>query len=143
MSKEALTPVEQRIVVFYEDELTAVVVDMNGRQVVYVPIRPICDFLGVAWSPQRRRINRDPILSEALTSVTVTVTESGQRGQMLCLPIDYLNGWLFGINANRVKVEIRENVLRYQRECYRVLADMFLTSSEMAVSLAETTFVMI
>ena len=28
----ALTPIEQRIVVFYDDELTAVVVDENGRE---------------------------------------------------------------------------------------------------------------
>lgn len=122
----ALQPVDQRTILFYDDEITAVVVDVDGREVVFVPIRPICEFLGVAWSPQRRRINRDPILSDALASVTVTVTESGQRGQVLCLPLDYLNGWLFGINADRVKADVREQVLRYQRECYRVLADAFL-----------------
>ena len=33
---------------------------------------------------------------------------------------------LFGVNANRVKEEIRDNLIRYQRECYRVLADAFL-----------------
>lgn len=33
---------------------------------------------------------------------------------------------LFGINANRVKDEIRDNLIRYQRECYRILADAFL-----------------
>ncbi len=123
---------EQRTVIFYDDELTAVVVETAGRQVVYVPIRPICAYLGVAWSPQRRRINRDPVLSEVVMSVTVTVTQtdpaSKQRRtqEMLCLPLDYLNGWLFGINANRVKPAVRERLIRYQRECYRALADAFL-----------------
>jgi hypothetical protein len=45
--------------------------------------------------------------------------------EMTCLPLDYLNGWLFGVNANRVKPEVRERVIRYQKECYRVLADAF------------------
>jgi hypothetical protein len=27
-----------------------------GRQVVYVPLRSICDYLGVGWSGQRQRI---------------------------------------------------------------------------------------
>jgi hypothetical protein len=45
---------------------------------------------------------------------------------MLCLPLDYLNGWLFGVNAARVNPEIRERLIRYQKECYRVLARAFV-----------------
>lgn len=44
---------------------------------------------------------------------------------MLCLPLDFLSGFLFGINANRVREEFRERVIRYQRECYKVLAEAF------------------
>lgn len=124
-SDKALAPLDERTVRFYDDEIKLVVVEESGHRQAYVPIRPICEFLGVTWSPQLRRINRDPILAEVASSVTVTVTESGQRGQMLCLPLDYLNGWLFGINANRVKEEVRERLLRYQRECYQVLAQAF------------------
>ena len=87
----SLIPIEERTVLFYDDEIKLVVVQENEGQKAYVPVRPICEFLGVASSPQLRRINRDPILSEVASSVTVTVTEAGQRGQMLCLPIDYLN----------------------------------------------------
>lgn len=45
---------------------------------------------------------------------------------MLCLPLDMVNGFLFGINANRVKEELRDRLVQYQRECYRVLADAFV-----------------
>jgi hypothetical protein len=44
---------------------------------------------------------------------------------MACLLLDTLSGWLFGINANRVKGELRERVIRYQEECCRVLAQAF------------------
>lgn len=131
MSSESqgLVPVEQKQVLFYEDEITAVLVRVDGQEEVFVPIRPICDFLGVAWAAQRRRINRDPVLSNEVRGVTVTITpESGsgpQRQEMLCLPLDYLNGWLFGINATRVKDEIRDRLIQYQRECYKVLAEAF------------------
>lgn len=131
MSEEkALVPVEQRTIDFYGDEIIAVLVKEDGRQQVYVPIRSICDYLGVAWSAQRNRINRDPVLSEVITVVIVTITTAGatetQTREMLCLPLEYLNGWLFGINATRVKEEIRDNLIRYQRECYRILATAFL-----------------
>ncbi|NHZ71983.1 MAG: hypothetical protein GWP17_02730 [Aquificales bacterium] len=47
--KPTLTSIEQRTVIFYDDEITAVLVDVDGRQVVYVPVRPLCSFLGVSW----------------------------------------------------------------------------------------------
>ena len=105
MSK-ALQPIEQRIVVFYDDELTAVLVNVDSRQVVYVPIRPVCEFLGVSWQGQNRRINDDEVLSDVIMSVNVRLTDikpSSRRpktSQMLCLPLEYVNGFLFGINPN-------------------------------------------
>jgi hypothetical protein len=122
-----LVPIEQRTVVFYDDELVAVLVELNGRQEFYVPIRPICDFLGLSWAGQRERINRDAVLSSEFRGVRVTRTpEAGGSQVMQSLPLKYLNGWLFGVNASRVKEEVRERLLRYQRECYDVLADAFL-----------------
>ncbi|MEJ2751084.1 MAG: phage antirepressor N-terminal domain-containing protein [Candidatus Promineifilaceae bacterium] len=41
-----------------------------------------------------------------VTSVSVTLTQ--QAREMICLPLKFVPGWLFGINANRVKPEIRE-----------------------------------
>jgi hypothetical protein len=123
--QKALVPLEQKQVRFYDDKITAVLVDDDAGQQVFVPIRPICDFLGVAWTAQRQRILRDPVLATELTPVIVTITGTGQQVETMCLPLDYLTGWLFGINASRVKEAVRERLIRYQRECYRVLADAF------------------
>jgi hypothetical protein len=123
--QKALTPIEQRQVAFYGDEIVAVVVE--GDQ-VFVPIRPICDFLGVDWSAQYRRVTGDPVLSiELQTCVVVTATQGqpDQRRDMICLPLEFISGWLFGINAKRVKEEVRERLVRYQRDCYRVLDEAF------------------
>jgi hypothetical protein len=129
MSDKALIPSEQKTVFFYEDEITAVVVDEGAERVVYVPLRPICDYLGLDWSAQYRRINRDEVLADAAISVAITATDIRARGTktsaMLCLPLKFLNGWLFGVSAGRVKDELRERVIRYQRECYDVLAQAF------------------
>ena len=129
VDSDALVPVEQKVVEFYGDELTAVLVDVEGHSTIYVPARPICDYLGVDWSGQRQRISRDLVLSgELVPCVVVTPTQGqpDQRREMLCLPLDMINGWLFGINATRVKAELRDRLIQYQRECYRVLADAFV-----------------
>jgi ferritin-like metal-binding protein YciE len=120
--EKALVPVEQKTVEFYEDEVTAVRL-ASGE--VFVPIRPICENMGLSWSAQFERINRDPVLVDMAASVRVTRTEGAPR-DLLCLPLRFLPGWLFGVNANRVKEDIRERLLRYQRECYDVLAEAFV-----------------
>jgi len=123
------------------------VVVENGRQSVYVPVRPICDFLGVNWDGQRRRIDRDAVLAEAVTACVVVTTTQGQPDQrrtMLCLPLRYISGFLFGINASRVKPELKERLIMYQRECYDVLADAFLNRSPgTAVTSSEANLIQI
>lgn len=120
---KALVPVEQRQVEFYEDEITAVRLP-DGR--VFVPVRPLVESLGLSWSSQLQRIRRDSVLKSELVSVFVTNTESERGGRdVQCLPLDYISGFLFGINAERVRDDLRERVIRYQRECYRVLAEAF------------------
>jgi hypothetical protein len=124
---KALIPLEERAVDFYQDEIVAVLVDVEGQSLpqVYVPIRPICDFLGVSFAGQRERINRDPVLEESMRIVRVTRTNQGGNPNVLCLPLEYLPGWLFGLNVNRVRQELREKIIRYQKECYRVLWQAF------------------
>jgi hypothetical protein len=134
MSEDALQPIEQKTVFFYDDEITAVVIE-DQVQAVYIPLRPLCEHLGLNWSGQQQRVNRDPVLSEVTMSVCVTHTDidpssrQPRTSNFLAIPLDYLNGWLFGVNANRVKDEIRDKLIRYQKECYRVLAREFVQSS--------------
>jgi hypothetical protein len=128
VSDKALVPIEQKQVVFYDDEITAVLVQFDGEEKVYVPVRPICEFLGVSWTGQLRRINRDAVLTEEVRSVNVTFTEPNRTRQiaMHCLPLDYISGFLFGINPERTKPEIKDKLIRYQRECFKVLAEAFV-----------------
>jgi hypothetical protein len=76
------------------------------------------DFLGISWTGQRR-INRDAGLSEEICSVNVTSTEPARTRQisMLFFPLDIVRGFLFGINPERTKAEIKDKLIRYQREC--------------------------
>lgn len=122
-SDNALAPVEQREVSFYDDEVLAVRVE-DGR--VFVPVRPICDFLGLTFAGQQQRIQRDPVLSEAAEIVSVTLIKSGRGNpNMLALPLEVVPGFLFGISVNRVREDLRPKIMRYQRECFTVLWEAF------------------
>ena len=87
-ANSALAPVAQKSVAFYGDEITAILAE-DGE--VYVPIKPICEFVGLAWSPQRRRINRDAVLSKKIRGVTVTVTPDSGVSQRQEWPVCHLD----------------------------------------------------
>ncbi len=118
----SLIPVEEQVIDFYGDPIIAVLVAGDPQPEIYVPIRPLCEYLGLAWSGQYERLKRDPVLDESLRFVRVTRTNSsGGDPNVLCLPLEYLPGWLFGINVARIRPALQEKVTRYRRECFRVL----------------------
>jgi hypothetical protein len=88
---------------------------------VFVALKPIVSAMGINWSGQEQRVKRDPVLSEG---ICVMHMPSGLGGAQttLCIKIEMLNGWLFGIDSSRIKDETaRQRVVLYQRECYDVL----------------------
>lgn len=89
-----------------------------------IPIRPICEALGIDPNGQKQRIERDEILS----SVACTIHATGKDGktyEMFAIPYKYTFGWLFSVDVSKVNPDAKENVLRYKKECYNVLYDHF------------------
>lgn len=106
---------------FYGNEI--VVIEKNGER--FVAMKPIVEALGLEWHKQFELINRDPVLSKVTIPVTGIVAEDGKRRKMLCLPLKYLNGWLFKVPASRYTGKKRETIIRYQEECYSALYEYF------------------
>ena len=94
---------------------------------IFVPVHTITDALGVDFSSQRKRIMEDPILASTVVQKT-TVGSDGKQRDMVCLPFEFVFGWLFTINPGKVAPEAREAVMRYRRECYEVLYEHFTAS---------------
>ncbi len=117
--------IEERHVDFYGDAILAMLIRRADALMVVVPVRPICHVLGINWSPQRLRINRDEVLRSCVIKVITQVPGDTQRREHLCLPLEYLHGWLFGIGATQVKEEYREKITLYRRECFRALSAAF------------------
>jgi hypothetical protein len=89
-----------------------------------VPVKPICDALGIDVDSQRKRIERDEILSST-TVIMTAVAADGKEREMLCLPLKYVFGWLFSIDTSRVNEDSRPLVIKYKMECYNALYEYF------------------
>ena len=96
-----------------------ITVEQNGNH--YVAMKPICENIGLTWEPQVLRIKRDEVLSQGM--IVMIIPTNGGNQNMICLPIEYLNGWLFGIDINRCNPEIRDTLIKYKKECYQALHD--------------------
>lgn len=105
---------------FHGNEIA--VIEKDGKQ--YVAMKPIVEAMGLDWKKQHALIHRDPVLSSTVT-VTGIVAEDGKKREMVCMPLDYLNGWLFKIPASRYTGKKREAIIMYQKECYKALFDYF------------------
>ncbi len=102
-------------------------VPFNGRRiislekdgVVYVPIKRLCENLGIDWDPQRVKLSSDSKFSYLVIKATGSDRKQYEMG---CLPFKKLNGWLFSINPKRIKnPSIKEKIVKYQEECFDVL----------------------
>lgn len=110
------------VIKFNEKEIQVV---RDDQAQPLVAMKPICEALGVEWKRHHQVIMKDVVLSSVITRKVITAAD-GKQYETICLPLDYLNGWLFKIDARRYQGERRELIIRYQKECYRVLAEHFL-----------------
>lgn len=102
----------------------AIAATSNEQGEVLIPIRPICDALGVNSNKQIEKIKSDPILGSTDT-LRVSVGADGRQREMVCLPLQYVFGWLFTINPGNVDERAKEAVIRYKKECYDALYNHF------------------
>ena len=116
----SLVPQHQKVVQFYDDSITVALVEAE----MYVPLRPIVEALGLSWGSQRNRVQRDEVLAHQVRQVTMAGADGRQR-DLVCIPLDPLPGWLFGITTSRVRPELQAKLSRYRAECFRVLWNAF------------------
>ncbi|EAO5935029.1 TPA_asm: phage antirepressor Ant [Salmonella enterica subsp. houtenae serovar 48:g,z51:-] len=104
-------------------------VPFNGQQIItamaagvaYVAMKPIVENLGMSWGTQQQKLMKS---LEKFNCIHMNmVAADGKMRKLLCLPLKKLNGWLFSINPEKVRADIRDKLIQYQEECFTVLHD--------------------
>jgi len=103
------------IIKFHDAELTGV--ETNGE--IFIALKPICEAIGIDWERQRERLNEHPILGKV--PAIQGVPSAGGMQETLCLPLDFIPGWLFTINPNQVSEAARPTLLLFQEHCFKAL----------------------
>lgn len=95
------------------------------NQINFVAMKPVVEGMGLDWDKQLQRIKEHPVLGPQLSPIRGVVAEDGKRREMMCLPEDALPFWMALVNSNKVRPEIRDKIVTYQLEAYKVLHDAF------------------
>ncbi len=102
-------------------------VDFNNHQLEIIKenqsvvIKHICEAIGIDYSRQAKRIRED----ESYESKLIKVQTRGGLQEVFTIPLSKLNGWLFSINPNKVKPEVKQKLIEYKKECFDVLNNYF------------------
>jgi hypothetical protein len=87
-----------------------------------VPVKPICQALGIDFKSQYEKLKNDQNLSSVMVLSTTTGAD-GKSYEMVCLPFKYAFWWIAKIDARNVNEESRSRVLEAQNKVYDLLWD--------------------
>jgi len=110
---------------FDGDTLIAVVIEGDG---VAVPVRNVCDALGLDLDVQSAQLRKHPVLSQGLRVVNVPM--GGRVRSVMAIVHKWIPFWLATISPDLVNEATRPKLVRYQVEVAYVLAALY--GSELA-----------
>ncbi len=116
VQKKTYEPVE---VEFHGQRVTAL---WDGNE-AWVVVKRICENLGVAPWNQIKKIQENKAYDNLYHAIMVQ-QPSGAK-ETFCIHLDALTLWLASIQPGRVKEEVRDKLIQYQRECMTVLTAHF------------------
>ena len=86
-----------------------------------IVVKDICEHIGLRFRTQYEKIKAD----ESFESKLIKVQTRGGLQEVFTIPLSKLNGWLFSINPNKVKPEVKQKLIEYKKECFNVLNNYF------------------
>ena len=107
--------------------MNLVTVDFNNHQLEVIEetqsivVKDICEAIGIGYISQYEKIVAD----ESYESKLIKVQTKGGLQEVFTIPLSKLNGWLFSINPNKVKPEVKQKLIEYKKECFNVLNNYF------------------
>lgn len=118
---EESTESKLTVVKFHQTKISCSI-DPSGQ--VWIGINPICEAIGIDVKRALLTIKQDSILGAKVSEQTL-LDAKNRKFPMQCIPIQYIHGWLFLIQENKVNAKAQPKLRAFKEECYQVLFDHF------------------
>lgn len=104
-----------QVVSFHGTELF--IVEHEGQP--YVPMRSVVQGMGLDWAAQFTKLKQR--FATCVVEITMQILGDDQSRAHTCLLLRKLPAWLYSIMPGKVRPELRDTVIMYQKECDDVL----------------------
>lgn len=114
------------IVKFVEVPFMGTMIQTTDDEKHYVAVKPLVEEIGLRWEKVFLKIKKNKALSSTIAT-TAMVANDGKMREMVCLPLNMLNGLLFLMNPEDYNHNpvLKAKLESYQQECYNVLYQYF------------------
>jgi hypothetical protein len=89
-------------------------------QEIFISPKTICEIFGISWGSQRLKIIENSLRWNYQT-VLIELPRDSQKRKLGIIPEKKVRSWICSINPEKVKPEIREQLIAFQDECDEVL----------------------
>lgn len=118
-----------------QDNLSLISVPFHGDTItcietpdgVFVAVKPICEGAGLDFSAQRKKLMAD---QDLFGVALIAIPSASGTQETICIPVTRIAAWLFLLQPDRVKPELREKVRLYRHEAADVLDRHFRLREE-------------
>ena len=104
---------------FHKDTLYCI--EHEGQP--FTPVKPIVENLGLSWGTQGPKLSEN---RERYGYLLIKIPTPGGLQEMGCIPVRKVTAFLYSINANKVRPDLRDKLIQYQEECDDVLWEYWM-----------------
>jgi len=105
----------QLVNVLGADVITAI---DETTDIVYVAMKPLVDAMGLDWNSQREKAQNDERFNYRLIPMVGLDSKIREMGS---LALDHLPAFLYSINPNKVRKDLRDTIIAFQYETFGVI----------------------
>jgi len=113
------------IIEFMGSKLLTACDELSG--IVYVAMKPLIIGMGLNWDTQNEKLKNDSRFNYTLMGM---VGIDNKNREMGVLAVDHLPAFLYSINPNKVRKDLRDTIIAFQNETFGVINDYWNKKSK-------------
>jgi hypothetical protein len=106
----------------------------NSTGVIYLAMKPFVEAMGLSWKGQRIKLNGDI----RFNLKEIEYQTNGGIQKMLSLATDHLPAYLYSINPNKLKEELKSKIIAFQSETFEVINSYWRDKNFQTTEISET-----
>lgn len=97
-------------------------------EIIWVALKPIVEGMGLDWKRQSQKVQKDSRYSV----ISIPFETKGGTQEMLSLNAYHLPAFLYSINPNKVRIDLRDKIISFQNETFKVINEYWNKKSELS-----------